>query len=187
MNTRFIGAQQLVSLRPRLQLATLEHQLRFPLRVIGQSNAPLVAQRVGTHWWIEPLTPQTRLPVRAALRLGAILASGVELKGAVVFHEVNAQVPSRPLALQRRLARAKLWADQELPVQAEHVLSEVGRATRQYGPVLARALLAGAGIVLAGSALLIGAAVAVIATACGALLSDPCLVVVTTDGPWIEI
>jgi hypothetical protein len=139
-----------------------------PVRVLGQSMALPIPQRVAD-WWLEPLTPTTVLPPRARRLLQAILAAGVVLRAVVVFHELPASSPARFSALRRHavtLARA-------LPPMA----TAMERSSLRLLPVLGWLLIAVMRALLCGLAAVVAALV----------LVDPCLVVVTEDGWWLEV
>ena len=138
------------------------------MRVLGQSMAPAIPQRVG-NWWLEPLRPATILPARAEQRLRAILSAGIRPRAVVVFHELPATPPARFSAARRRgvqLARA-------LPPLA----MAVERSALRLLPVLGWLLIAGIRALLSGLTAVVAALV----------LVDPCLVVVTEDGWWLEV
>lgn len=172
--------------RPEVATVKPTQELRFPIRILGQSDARIVPQRVG-NWWLEPVQEGTPLPPRAKQRLAEFLATGVVPRAIVVFHEIP-DTPA-PLSTPARLAvRAQHWAQQELPVLVD------GAKTQQYAPVLGswalRAARRAAPIV--GIAALTGVAIvghlAMASTAVvAAAVVDPCLVVVTEDGTWVEL
>ncbi len=142
--------------------------LGFPVRVLGQSLAPVIPQQVGT-WWLEPLTPATILPERARRRLQAVLAAGVVPRAVVVFHELPATPPTRSSAA-RRHAVAMARALPPMAVAVEH-------SALRLLPVLGWLLIAAVRAALLGLAAVVAALV----------LVDPCLVVVTEDGWWLEV
>jgi len=149
--------------RPAVALA-----LGFPVRILGQSMVPAFPQLVG-NWWLEPLGPSTILPERARRRLQAVLTAGVIPRAVVVFHELPATPPARFSAARRRgvqLARA-------LPPLA----MAVERSALRLLPVLGWLLIAGIRALLSGLTAVVAALV----------LVDPCLVVVTEDGWWLEV
>ena len=168
-------------------LATIEQVSRaldFPIRIVGHSQAPIVPQRVGA-WWLELYQPGTALPSRARQRLEAVLAAGVQPKAIVVFHEIPTADPvaQRPLSVtgQKAIALAR-WAQQEAPV----ALSRGATVARRYAPVVGRA----AGKIALITAQVLGVAALTTLVIAGQILSavvDPCLVVVTEDGDWVEI
>ncbi len=142
--------------------------LGFPVRVLGQSLAPVLPQQVGD-WWLEPLGPATILPARAEQRLRAVLAAGVMPRAVVVFHELPAAPPARfPVARRHAVALARA-----LPSMA----AAVERSALRLLPVLGWLLIAAARALLLGLAAVLAALV----------LVDPCLVVVTEDGWWLEV
>jgi hypothetical protein len=126
-----------------------------------------------------PLRSPDELPVRARQRLISLLEAGVTPKHLVVFHELST-TPRRTSDWNRRGARAILWAQQDLPAALEHASS----AVKVYAPPIGKflfktsTLLAGVVAFLIWKLLTVAAAVAV---------ADPCLVVVTEDGYWLEV
>jgi hypothetical protein len=165
--------------------ADIERRLGFPLRLIGQSNAPIVPQQVGP-WWMEPLMPATPLPKRAAARLQALRAAGVPLRAVVVFHELPTaghSVPPAPHWSTQAAGRAR----QHGASMADALRSAVaaGQARQQGASVLAgvqQALFASRALAnrLARS---VGTVIDDVTDA----LRDPCLVAVTADGQWLEV
>jgi len=172
----------MVAIRPHAR------QIDFPVRVLGQSDAAIVPQRVG-NWWMEPLSKETELPPRARQRLQSFLTTGVTPKAIVVFHEIPT-APHEPSRSARIATRLHRFANQELPPIVQGVQERV----QQTAPVVGRGVLRVAsaalpvigiaGVVLVGAmGLLAASALSVLAAA----VTDPCLVVVTEDGQWIEI
>jgi hypothetical protein len=188
------------TLAPAPLAAVLDHQdlIDFPLRVVGRSTAPVVPQQVGD-WWLEPITVDAELPLRARLRLDALLALGLEPKAVALFHEISetgqqpglsifpAPLSSLLKAGRQSGARFSRWAQQSLPV----ITDRLSDAARRHGPPLVRTLahltVRAAGLAALGLSVFAIAALGLIATALGAALADPCLIVVTADGYWIEI
>jgi len=149
--------------RPAVALA-----LGFPVRILGQSMAPVIPQQVGD-WWLEPLGPATILPARAQRRLRAVLAAGVVPRAVVVFHELPATPSARLSAVQRHVVSVA----RALPPMA----AAVERSALRLLPVLGWLLIAAVRALLCGLAAVVAALV----------LVDPCLVVVTEDGWWLEV
>ncbi len=154
----------------------------FPVRVLGQSNARPHPQRVG-QWWLEPLHDPGKLPPRARQRLDAFLAAGVQPKALVIFHEIplTTVAPVRPATVSP-VERAAVWVHHHVPEFA----GNVRQRAKQAGPHIGAALSA-TSVVLGWSA---AAAVGLAALAVPIVIAaatDPCLVVVTEDGYWLEI
>ncbi len=191
--------------------AVLDQQdlVGFRLKVIGRSTAPVVPQRVGD-WWLEPISTDTALPPRARQRLDTLLALDLVPQAIVLFHVNKAETEAgtdprmgrhgrQPAAgsptvvadlvtlMSQRGARLRRWTQQTLPV----VVDRTSEAARRHGPPLAR--LAGQLAVRTLSLAVLGvgavtvAALGLTTLAIGAVLTDPCLVIVTADGYWIEI
>jgi len=184
--------------------------LTFPVRVLGHSLAPVVP-KLRDPWWqepikvdpftLEPIGTRTKLPPRAKRRLNEVLAGGVQPRAIVVFHEIPGE--KRPLSLLGRAAiRLHRLAHQELPVLAADsaaltaaLAARAKARARTTAPVVGAAALTFArraapiiGIVaLALLAALGKLATATVAVAAAVVASDPCLVVVTTDGYWVEL
>jgi len=167
-----VGQLEPTPLRLTLERADV---LNFPLKPIGRSSAPIVPQLVGD-WWLQPLTPQTYLPPRAQDRLDQVLEAGIKPKAIVVFHELPRQPkPSTLTKFGHQLGR---FASVEIPAAA----LRAGNLAREHGPGMLRAASIGAGVVLTGVAYL------ALATITAALtITDPCLVIVTQDGYWLEV
>lgn len=156
----------------QVALAQVEQEIGFTLPIVGRSQAPIFPQQVGK-WWMEPVTSQTVLPPRARQRLQAVLRSGIRIKAIVLFHEIPS-APPRATAWQRMRDAA--------PAVGKHLLIAVGALLT--GMVALLAVAAVAALLLAiGSALLVLGALALI----GQSGVDPCLVVVTEEGDWLEV
>lgn len=160
----------------------------FPVRVLGRSDAPVLPQRVG-NWWLEPLNRNTELPPRAKQRLQTLLASGIVPRAVVVFHEIPGS-NDHPSWRDKAASRIHQYVHQDLPVLADRF----GDRVQRNSPRIARGalglglkVLPIAGVAMIGLIALLGhlatTTVAVVATAA----IDPCLVVVTQDGYWVEI
>lgn len=147
-------------------------ELGFELNVIGRSYTPVVLQRVGD-WWIEPLSGQTTLTPRARQRLDALLAAGVRPKAVVVFHEIEQQPRNQPTTSILRAARS---VARPLPTLAYQTVM----ATAAHLPLIGRFALK----VAMWSVVGVGAVALAVVSVIG---SDPCLVIVTEDGYWIEV
>jgi hypothetical protein len=139
-----------------------------PVRILGQSMVPAFPQLVG-NWWLEPLGPSTILPERARRRLQAVLTAGVIPRAVVVFHELSGTPPARFSAIRRRA----MAAARTLPPMA----IAVERSALRLLPVLGWLVTAAVRALLCGLAAVVAALV----------LIDPCLVVVTEDGWWLEV
>lgn len=157
----------------------------FPVRVLGRSRAPIVARRLG-EWWVEPVSARTRLPSRARGRLQVLLSAGVQIKAVVLFHEIPG-VARRRSTWESLVVHVNLWLQQESPIVVEQALEALASTLKKHAPVLGRLLLSGGTAVLTGIALVALAAVLAAPAVIGVALSDPCLVVVTEDGYWIEV
>ena len=150
--------------------AALEHPPAFPVpvRILGQSLAPVLPQQVG-NWWLEPLTPATILPARAQRRLQAVLAAGVVPRAVVVFHELPATPPAQfPVARRHAVMLARTLPPMAVAVE---------RSALRLLPVLGWLLIAAIRALLLGLTAVVAALV----------LVDPCLVVVTEEGWWLEV
>lgn len=157
-------------------------QLPFTTTIIGRSRAEIVPQRVGS-WWLEPVVDEAQLPSRAHQRLEAVRRSGLPIKAVVLFHELPTVNPSSNGTIVRASGRVRTWLEQELPVRA----AQLRARAYQLAPIVGWAARAVIGLTM--TVLTVGA-VAVMAISLGvlsAVLTDPCLVVVTEDGCWIEI
>ena len=157
-------------------------QLPFSPAVIGRSRAEIVPQRVGS-WWLEPVVDETRLPSRARQRLEAVRRSGLPIKAVVLFHELPTVASPSNGTVVHASGRVRSWMEQELPVRAAQLRARAYQLAPIVGWV-ARALLG-----LTVTTLTVGAVAAMTVTlgVLSAVLTDPCLVVVTDDGCWIEI
>jgi len=148
---------------------------------------------------MELVTSQTKLPARSRIRLETVIASGVNPKAVVLFHEIPTQSTSQASgqfvkAVRSRVSSGVIWTQQECPVLLERAtqtlvtgLEKTEVSSRKYVPVVGNFLVKSAAVavpVLATVAVGLLFAAASIATA---LLHDPCLVVVTQDGFWIEV
>lgn len=172
----------------RVSLYSQNQQLGFPLRLIGQSEALIIPQQIGP-WWMEPLTSQSKLPSRAQERYQAILASGIKLRGAVLFHEIPKNYGRHRSPIEKLLSRIYLWTQQELPVLSRRKAVLRAEQVQQRIPVMGN-LLYRAAYKVPTVALILGTVVtAGVSTAAvlGAVITDPCLVVVTEEGEWIEV
>ena len=139
-----------------------------PVRILGQSMASAIPQQVGD-WGLEPLRPATILPARAQRRLRAFLAAGVVPRAVVVFHELPPTPPAR-LSAARQHAVAVTRALPSMVVAVE-------RSALRLLPILGWLFIAAIRVLLLGLAAVVAALV----------LVDPCLVVVTEDGWWLEV
>jgi hypothetical protein len=144
-----------------LHMAT---ELGFQPRLIGQSDAPVFPRRVG-NWWLEPVTPTTVLPARAEARLARVVTCGVKVRAAVLFHEIPQDQASGP---KSQFARS---------------LDTISRRVQREAPVIGGML--GRVAITAATSLAKGAVHA--RDLIASLHLDPCLVVVTEDGQWVEI
>ncbi len=185
--------------KPKPVLAALQQtrHLGFDIRVIGQSQALIFPQRIG-NWWMQPYQPGDNLPSRAQMRLQALLDAGLKPKAVVVFHEI----PTTHSGQSSRLGKATrnlvscivVWAQQEFPVWADQTaraidmsLRRAEMTTRKYAPVVARVLVQAAVVAEPIMATVAMGALLTTAAIGAALLHDPCLVLVTEDGYWIEV
>jgi hypothetical protein len=171
------------SLPSRRLVGVLERgrKAAIPLRVVGQSHAPVVPQRIGD-WWLEPYGEDSKLPPRAQQRLHALLDAGICPKAVVIFHEIPQQQLA-PTDMERLLTRAHRFAAHDLPA-AGYALGERAKAGAvASAPIIGHALAVG------GKALLWAAGAAAVGTLmiAATALSDPCLVIVTDDGYWLEV
>ena len=180
---------QLVPARPTSAVLATARVLRdaaaleIPLRVVGQSHAPIVPQRVG-NWWLEPYTGRTPLPPRAAQRLERLLAHGVQPKAVVLFHEIPATRPTAPAApWTRTYARLQLWQAQTLPVLVDRAVT----MARAHGPMVGRLALQVGGVMIAVLGVTLTVSLQFAGAALAAAISDPCLVIVLEDGSWLEV
>lgn len=155
--------------------------LGFRPRVVAHSHAPVVPQRVG-NWWLEPLRSDMPLPSRARTRLEALMAAGVKPKAIVVFHEIPPTTTSQSHT-GRLTAQFQRFANQELPV----VVDRVTAAAKRHGPTVGRFALGVGAVTVAGAALAGASALLLAGSVAAAAIADPCLVVVTEDGDWIEV
>ncbi|MDO8673973.1 MAG: hypothetical protein Q7O66_21390 [Dehalococcoidia bacterium] len=190
----------IVATRPTKSVLTLlerRQELTFPVVVLGQSQAPIFPMQVGP-WWMEPLTRETKLPARAEKRLQALLATGVKAKAVVLFHEIPTATKRRPSRLERNLRQAVSTSvrslQQELPVKVEQagraanqLFYRTATATQKNAPVVARSLLKMGVVALPIIAAVVLGTLSITATIAAAALHDPCLVLVTQDGYWIEV
>jgi hypothetical protein len=168
------GARQIAPTPMRLVLER-SRDLDFPLLPIGRSRAPVLPQLVG-EWWMEPLTTETYLPPRAEARLQQVRQVGIAPKAIVVFHELTGQ--TQPSPLTRTGQRLGRFASVDVPAAA----MRAGHLAQQHGPGVLRAAAVSAGVVLTGIGLI---ALATVTAAVS--VTDPCLVIVTEDGYWLEI
>jgi hypothetical protein len=167
MRSRVIPASSMAGQR-KAALAALLRAFPVPVRVLGQSMAPVIPQQVG-NWWLEPLGPATLLPARAQRRLHAVVSAGVVPRAVVVLHELLPTPPARSSAIRRHAVAAA----RALPPMA----AAVERSALRLLPVLGWLLVAAVRVLLCGLAAVAAALVPV----------DPCLVVVTEDGWWLEV
>lgn len=160
----------------------LLHHLPFTTTVIGHSRAEIVPQRVGA-WWLEPVVDEARLPSRARQRLAAVRSSGLPIKAVVLFHELPTVAPSSNGMVVRASGRVQTWLEQELPAKSAQLRAHAHRLAPSVGWAT-RAVLG-----LTVTMLTVGAVAATTVTlgVLAAALTDPCLVVVTDDGCWIEV
>ena len=160
-------------------------ELDFTPKLLGHSRAPILPQQVG-RWWLEPVTLDTPLPSRARHRLEVVRASGLPIKAVVLFHEIPTEPavqPSQAAGLVVRSGQLIRWAEQELPIFTDNAVNQARRAAPMLGSAARMALsLTAAGLGLGAVAL----ATVTLATL-NAVLIDPCLVIVTDGGDWIEI
>ena len=138
----------------------LQEMVGFPLHVIGRSFARIIPRQIG-NWWLEPLTSNTYLPVRAQRRLDRLLAAGVKPKAVVVFHEI-AEHRAKQSYVHDIATRIIFWAKHDLPSLSQESLQ-----------VSLRSPLA--------------AIRSLIEKRNPPPPKDPCLVIVTEDGYWIEV
>ena len=115
------------------------------------------------------------MPIRARQRLDALLATGFVPKAIVVFHELP-RPDLEPSVWALRLTRAGRWLGQATSMLAMAAAS----FARTAAPVVGQVLLG-----LAGLLVMAVGGLALVLTALASV--DPCLVVVTEDGYWIEI
>jgi len=156
--------------------------LDFTPKLLGHSRAEIVPHQVG-RWWLEPLATDSELPSRARKRLQAVRATDLPIKAVVLFHEIPTTTPPAPASAAAMIGRCGRWVDQELPIIANGAVAHA----RRVAPVLGAAARVAVSIAAAGLAASAVAISAVTLAALSAALADPCLVVVTDDGWWIEI
>jgi hypothetical protein len=122
LNARSLTVRQVaVATREEPRALAPHLELGFPIRVLGQNQAPIVPKVVG-EWWMEPFRGQTKLPRRAQQRLDAVLASGIALKDVVIFHELPGE-PKKPSpvvkAVSIALRVAIAWAKKRITEEKE--------------------------------------------------------------------
>ena len=168
----------------QLDIQQLSMELGFPLRSLGVNLCPIFPQRVG-RWWLQPISTAEGLPERATSRLAALARAGVRPKAVVLFHEIPKaeQLSSPTPGVGTLLGGAKGWLDRN----GRHAAETASRMTARYTPIagkvllqLSLAALVAAGAIIAGLLTLLGMAIAAAAT-------DPCLVIVTQEGDWLEV
>ncbi len=139
----------------------LQEIVGFPVRVIGRSFARIIPRQVG-NWWLEPLTSHTYLPARAQHRLDRLLAAGVKPKAVVVFHEIT-EHGTKQSYVHNISTRIIFSAKHDLPWLSK----ESTKVSLVRSPLSAIRSL--------------------IQKRTPPPPKDPCLVIVTEDGYWIEV
>lgn len=163
----------------------LGERVGFRLHLMGHSQAPITPHRVGA-WWMEPLRDYEALPPRARYRLESLLSSGLQPKAVVLFHELPQFMEQEDFGISTLVNKTDRLRYQ-IPETVEAFSANVAKKLPVVGALLWRVgLVVLPLVVLSLGVLVAGAATA--ATAVGtAVALDPCLVVVTVDGYWIEV
>lgn len=163
----------------------LSERVGFRLHLMGHSHAPITPQRVGA-WWVEPLHNYEALPPRARYRLQSLLSSGLQPKAVVLFHELPQFMEQQDSGISTLVNEADRLRYripemiEALSVNVAKKLPLVGALLWRVGLVLLPMVVLSLGVLVAGAttaAVAVGSAIAL----------DPCLVVVTVDGYWIEV
>ncbi len=142
---------------------------RWPFRVLGVAPVPEVPVFYN-QWWLVPVTQDTsQIPARTLERVQAIFQAGIRPKAFVIAHEAPSQIAPPPDA--PKVSPFEFWARQAAG-RSLTVLKVMGTVVAVVAPILL--------MVLGVSALaLLGLT--------SAILTDPCLIVVTEDNVWIQI
>jgi hypothetical protein len=173
---RPVGLLEPTPLRLTLERADT---LDFALKPIGRSSASVIPQLVGD-WWVQPLTPETYLPARAEARLNQVFEAGIKPKAVVVFYELPGKAePSKVSQVGQQVGQQlSRFASVDVPAAA----LRAGQLAKQHGPGVLRMAAIGAGVVLTGMGL-----IALAGITAAVSVTDPCLVIVTEDGYWLEV
>ena len=163
----------------------LSERAGFRLHLMGHSQAPIAPQRVGA-WWMEPLRDYEALPPRARYRLESLLSTGLQPKAVVLFHELpqsREQQNSWISTLVNEAGRLRY----QIPETVEAFSAIVAEKLPSAGALLWRVGLLILPLVVLSLGILVAGATTAAAAVGTAVAIDPCLVVVTADGYWIEV
>ena len=152
------------------ELASLGANRNWPFRVLGIAPVPTTAV-YHNNWWLVPVAEDhSQIPARALERVRAIYEAGIRPKAFVIVHEAPAQLPA-PANLPK-VSRLDVWSRQ----MTQHTITAIKVVGTVIATVVVPLMLATLG---AGLLLSLGLV--------GAVLTDPCLIVVTEDDVWIQI
>ena len=163
----------------------LSERVGFRLHLMGHSQAPIAPQRVGA-WWMEPLHNYEALPPRARYRLESLLSTGLQPKAVVLFHELPQFTEQQDFGISTLVDKTDRLRYQ-IPETLEAFSANVARKLPLVGGLLWRAGLVVLPLVVLSLGILVAGATTAAAAVGTAVAIDPCLVVVTVDGYWIEV
>jgi hypothetical protein len=166
-------------------LLTLGRENGWDFEVLGR--APMLPEpvRVGDWMLVPAHEDSTLLPDHTMRRLQAVFEAGIRPEGFVLAHEVTQLLPA-PAGSEQPVTPGR--SELRLPGLSPELRDKMKVAAGALGTVALGTLVVAGVVVVAAVALAAAAALAVpAAMATGAVVVDPILIAVTSDGYWIEI